>query len=326
MTEQQTETEEHKDTQVSPGQSLRAAREASGLTQQALADKLFLKVNIIQELEADELDPKTSVTFTKGYIRLYAKNVNLDPAPLLAAFEERNKVTKPHQKLQSFSQRVSKEANDDRWMMVTYVILAIVIALFVIWWYQQSENTDISMEQSVNITPPSTVDNSRTTSPQSANGDIASSTIEPNTLATVSESVDELAEEITESADSALLNAEEAFQDEAETETINDDLQGSAPLSDALSNDSAEQLEGESIELVFTFSEDCWVNIVDATGEAIAFGVKAKGRVMPVSGNPPFSVTLGAPQVVSITYAGDAVDLSNIPAGRTARFELPMQE
>ena len=38
----------------SPGAMLREARESLGLTQQMLADKLFLKINIIQELEYKE--------------------------------------------------------------------------------------------------------------------------------------------------------------------------------------------------------------------------------------------------------------------------------
>lgn len=67
------------------------------------------------------------------------------------------------------------------------------------------------------------------------------------------------------------------------------------------------------------------MNLVDATGEAIAFGIKKSGRVMPVSGIPPFEVTLGKPQYVSISYAGETVDMSQFDGTRTAKFNLPMQ-
>ena len=78
-----------------------------------------------------------------------------------------------------------------------------------------------------------------------------------------------------------------------------------------------------SVEVLFNFSGDCWVNITDATGDAIAYGTKVAGRIMAISGVPPFEVTLGAPQNVSITFAGEPVDLSDIPEGRSARFTLP---
>ena len=82
----------------------------------------------------------------------------------------------------------------------------------------------------------------------------------------------------------------------------------------------------EIVELMFTFSNDCWIKITDATGNDIAYGVKKQGRVMPVSGQPPFSVILGAPASVKVKYAGTPVDISFLPSGRTGRFVLPLQE
>lgn len=82
----------------------------------------------------------------------------------------------------------------------------------------------------------------------------------------------------------------------------------------------------EIVELIFTFSNDCWIKITDATGNDIAYGVKKQGRVMPVSGQPPFSVILGAPAAVKVKYAGEPLDISFLPSDRTGRFVLPLQE
>jgi cytoskeleton protein RodZ len=68
------------------------------------------------------------------------------------------------------------------------------------------------------------------------------------------------------------------------------------------------------------------MNLSDATGENIAYGVKVKGRVMPVTGIPPFVVTLGAPEVVKIRYSGEPLDMSFLPSGRIAKFDLPLSE
>ena len=134
--------EQHVPATPSPGQLLREAREKQGLSQQAIADKLFLRVNIISDLEENRLDENTSVTFFKGYVRLYAKNVGLNPEELIALFEQYHTAPKPPAKLQSFSKRVAKQAHDDRWMMVTYIIALILLAGVVVWWYQQPANDD----------------------------------------------------------------------------------------------------------------------------------------------------------------------------------------
>lgn len=313
MTEQQAEIEEQPEPQMSPGQSLREAREASGLSQQALADKIFLKITVIQQLEADDVNPQTSMTFTKGYIRLYAKHVGLDPEPLLIEFDRLYSVDKPPQKLQSFSRRVSTEANDHRWMMVTYVILAVVIALVVVWWYQQPSNTEVTTNAASNtfLPEPETTNPNVLSQPRSAEGSADTQLDKPIDL-----------------GDSTPASQAPAPL-EVETETVLNDLTESVEgllQTESQPDTSDPQTIVDTVQLEFTFADDCWVNIVDASGEAIAYGVKVKGRVMPISGIPPFAVTLGAPQVVSISYAGEAVDLSAIPAGQIARFELPMQE
>lgn len=303
MTEQQVENEAQPDANLSPGQLLRQAREASGMSQQALADKIFLKIDVVEQLEADQVNPKTSLTFTKGYIRLYAKNVGVDPEPILVEFDRLYAEDKTPQTLQSFSKRVSTEANDHRWMMVTYVILAIVIALVVLWWYQQPASTN-SIVNTISTDFLSEPDTTEIQQPAVLS--------ESNSINTISQASTEL------TVNDPDVNGQ-AIDDK---DTV---LPEDVPVATAVAVE-VEQREPEGLELVFTFADDCWVNIVDASGEAIAYGVKVKGRVMPVNGIPPFTVTLGAPQVVSILYAGNPVDMSAYPAGQTARFELPTRE
>ena len=113
----------------SPGAMLKARREKLGLSQQDIADKLFLKSKQINDLESDIIDEKSSVTFTKGYVRNYAKQLGMNSHEVIEAFERyHNQTSVPSsEKLQSFSKRVAKQTHDDRWMMVTYVILLLII-------------------------------------------------------------------------------------------------------------------------------------------------------------------------------------------------------
>ena len=77
---------------------------------------------------------------------------------------------------------------------------------------------------------------------------------------------------------------------------------------------------------VFTFSGDCWVNIFDANNERIAWGIKKLGYVMVIEGKGPFRVTIGKPELVSITFNDMPVDMEQYNSGNIAKFTLPVIE
>ena len=318
---------------VGPGALLKQAREKAGLSIDDIANKLHLKVANIESIEADRVDESISLTFTKGYLKLYAKQVNLAEDAVLEAFEKLNTQAKEPAKLQSFSRRVARQANDDRLMLVTYLIVALVVALVVVWWLQQSDKDSTSL-----------IDFS--SSPASESQQAASEPAEASTnqLLPVAEAATSAELQITEQQAAELAGQVEqsspvpaATEDAAPNteQPLESTPDGRAELTEdsnesdtaTLVLDQASSAEpGEVVELVFQFSGDCWMNLTDATGEAIAYGVKDSGRVMPVSGLPPFQVTLGAPEVVQISYNGEPVDMSRFRAGRTAKFSLPLAE
>lgn len=317
----------------SAGQMLHHAREQQGLSRQAVADKLFLKVTTVEDIEQDKIDASMSVTFTKGYVRNYAKFLGLDPQRVLAEFDKNQAAGQSPAKLQSFSQRVAKEAHDDRWMMVTYVILFLLLAGTVAWWYQQDDG---AIDE--NIDAPA-VSNARSfeqdDTERSNRIDVAptgAAVTRPQTNSDETQGRENrVAGNRSESQESSLGSP--TSSSEQDTNSPEPQASNPEPAEDnaqtAANTSAAASPVGESaapVQMEFTFTEDCWVNIEDASGEVIATGIKSAGRVMPISGVPPISVTLGAPDKVSITYAGQAVDISQYQNGRTARFTLPMQE
>ena len=309
--------EQHVPGVPSPGQVLREAREEQGLTQQAIADKLYLKVGIIDDLEQNRIDDSTSVTFFKGYVRLYAKNLGLNPEEVLTLFNQYHTTPKPPAKLQSFSRRVAKQAHDDRWMMVTYGIAIVLIAGVVVWWYQQSANDS-------NELPAATQNAQQQSAPTLANR-------EPQPEPVVTQSDESpTSEVITGDADTEMPNqpSQQYVTEDSSSpvDTMSDESLDTKPPTTDEASPQVMSEGGETVALVFNFSADCWVNITDASGEAIAYGIKAAGYEMQVSGLPPFEVTLGAPDVVQISYDGEAVDMSGFDPTRTAKFSLPMQE
>lgn len=65
------------------GQILRKAREERGLSPSEVAAATRMKVQIVEDLECEEFGRIAAVIYGKGFIKLYAEYVGLDPKPLI---------------------------------------------------------------------------------------------------------------------------------------------------------------------------------------------------------------------------------------------------
>lgn len=85
------------------GQQFKAAREAKGLseTEAGAATKILTKV--ICAMEADDFSAMAAPTYAKGFIRLYAGFLDLDPEPLVQEYLQ-NHATGPRPLLDQSSQ------------------------------------------------------------------------------------------------------------------------------------------------------------------------------------------------------------------------------
>jgi cytoskeleton protein RodZ len=364
MTDENSNKEEAttESTKATPGQQLRMGREAMGLSQQQVADRLHLRLGNIQDIESDTHKPGVSITFTKGYVRIYAKLLGMTAEPLLEAFDVIHQGEKQPAKLQSFSQRVAKQANDDRWMMVTYLIVILVIASLVVWWFQQAESDESSIlerfnwfsseeaEQStqegelvsalgdeedildpnsnlINVNLPSelAVPESAITESQSNVEDATDTALNVNTSTSTEPVNDNVAPDSLQDESDVLATVEDELSEQinnAETE-LNEALDDAFANMPASENENGFMVNADgSVNMVFTFSEDCWLQVTDANEEVIAVGVKVKGRVMPVKGMPPITVNMCPPDYVDINFAGTDVDLSSYRPGSPVQFEL----
>ena len=71
-----------------------------------------------------------------------------------------------------------------------------------------------------------------------------------------------------------------------------------------------------------SFTTDCWIQVKDANGKTLVVGTRKPGQDVSLIGEAPFSIILGAPEGVSMTFASEPVDLSGYTAGKVARFTL----
>jgi cytoskeleton protein RodZ len=313
---------------MGPGQILAEAREKANLTQQQVAEKLNFRKTLVNDIEHDVFDKGLPETFNRGYLRNYAKLVNVSEEDVLASYELLNIAKTQSAELQSFSKGTEKQAENNIIMSVSYLILAILIGSTVLWWWQESEEKTItkvdgdstssfvvqpeknSAEASLKVTPKSNELNAEIENTEIGSTEIENTTVESNEnqRPTITDNTepDELLEQDN---DQAANQTTDVIKTNAALET--------SPLA------TTEQ-EIALTDVVFTFSGDCWVNISDATGERIAWGVKKQGYVMTISGQAPFNITLGKPEIVSINFDGKAIDMNQFDVGNIAKFKLPL--
>ncbi|MFC3121143.1 RodZ domain-containing protein [Agaribacter flavus] len=357
MNKQENTPEQETESQVSqsPGQQLRLARESLGLSRQQVADRLHLRLISIEAIESDGIEQGVSITFTKGYVRLYAKLVNLEVQPLLDAFERIHVGDKKPAKLQSFSRRVEREAHDSRWNMVTYVVVILVIASLGYWWYDQQEGTfseiasdaleqvgqtfekseepledknEEKLDSGPQITEESVqeLQNESLSNEESDSEDIRTVDVEEADDSALLDGTSELSTvtESTELAASDQIIDQETSKPIDEPDEVQDDLIASASVEEPQRNSTSLANDDGTVDMIFTFKQDCWLSVKDSTGETIAYGTKVKGRVMEISGIPPIKVNLCPPERVEIEFGRQLVDLSEFTRGSPVKIELPL--
>lgn len=69
-----------------PGSILRAEREALGVTVREVSETLNLSMAMIEAIEADDLERLPGPVFARGYVRAYARLLELDPEPLVSCY------------------------------------------------------------------------------------------------------------------------------------------------------------------------------------------------------------------------------------------------
>ena len=137
MTEQVTELSEDME-MVSPGAMLREARKALSLSQEHISSKLNFKVDLVNDIENDIFAPSTTVTLIRGYLVNYAKLVAVEVEDILASYDALDAASIQRSEMLSFSNETTKQAEHSRVMWLSYLIVAVLVGLTVLWWQQES--------------------------------------------------------------------------------------------------------------------------------------------------------------------------------------------
>ena len=283
---------------IGPGLMLSEARKRLSLSAEDVSNRLNFRRNLVDEIEQDIFDQSLPATFNRGYLRNYAKLVGVDVDEVISAYDMLSVAEVQRSEMQSFSNLTVKQAEHSRLMWFSYLIVALLIGLMVLWWVQEPKLSvnvfdEPKQEQQISndISDVADVNVAKTT--------VEKPKVEPielDKITKLTDSVQKVIEPVV-----AEKNLDAVLENQIETELVPD-------ISTA----------------VFTFSGDCWVNIYDATGERIAWGVKKLGYVMTVTGKTPLKVTLGKPELAAIAFNGRQVDMSSFNVGNITKFTLPL--
>jgi len=305
----------------SPGVRLLRAREACDLTHEDVASHLKLSVEKIKSLESGEVESIAAPVFVAGYLRSYARLVNISGDEVVADFKALAVMQPP-----SVDPASSPAANDygqvggnsslnmslnGKNALGIPLILAVVIVLIVVGVYVfLSSDGTVTAEKKISSNTIGETNSKKSLLPELSLDHRApeKSVSVPQELTRPSLKKEELLEKPAEATIPAPFPA-----------PIKNDVGGTGKLTDA----PGERGPSTDItELSLYFTEDSWVEVSDSAGKRLLYRLAKVGMSHTVSGFAPFNVHLGYVNGVNIIYNGESYDLSRFIKGKSARFQV----
>jgi cytoskeleton protein RodZ len=302
-------SEETTTVQASPGALLREARERLGISPREMADRLKWMPANIAVIEEDRFDALRSDAFVRGYLRAYAKQVNLAEADVIRAYEALSPSaasvdTPPEEPRRAPVHSVA-------WLTIILGVVAAILLALAFWWWQQAPATPAkvpAVPATVNKPlAPETAESPVTEASPAMAADAVESADSDSVGATAEQAIEEVTEDI-EAAVELEADAEFAEPDEAADVYAVPDQGAAADVDTAL--------------LEFSFSDDCWVEVRDSGGVLVHADLHADGDEFALRGTPPFTVLLGNASAVSLRFEGEPFPVRTRPGRSVANFEV----
>ena len=238
-----------------PSELLAEARQRLGLSQKEVADKLYLTTSYIKYIDAGEFSSLPKPAFIKGYLRTYARVVDLSGDEIVALYDAELQIAEPIPEIRGVTEEEVGTASITGPVLQTGLISLAGLALVVtvIWWIvvDPEEETPLSIVQP-GVSQPATQDSSiaafdfelppeGSTTVQSEQvsqalvvpdqAGLESQVAMTGTLPAIDTVENELAETIAESREVPAIQVTEASIQEAVTEQFSPELSTTAPSS-----------------------------------------------------------------------------------------------
>jgi cytoskeleton protein RodZ len=312
-----------------------------------VARKLNLTVSSLNHVETGAFDKLPGHTFARGYIRAYAKLMDLDQAALVDAFD---RYTGTHAKgsdvhsLGRIEEPVRLSHNILRG--VSLLLLVAVVGGGFVWWQDQGslrgkelakialEHVEVeSADGTTQIHPldePEDQAVSAGQQPESAPLPLEQGAADQPAAvpAPASPAPADTAAVVPTPAQQAPVPAIASAPAAAPAPVapVAPAPAAVAPATPvaavAAAEPAAAAVPAGSAKVAIQFVADCWTQVTDGNGKVLFSAIKRKGDNLELTGKPPFSVRLGFARGAQVSYNGQAVDVAPFTSGETARLKL----
>ncbi len=311
-----------------PGVTLRRAREACELSQQELAARLRLELRIITAIDNGQFERLPTAAYVKGYLRAYAREVGLDPAPILQAYhrledkapELEPEVSRPLPELTG-SDRVVRAAS--------YLVVTVLVLLTALWVKDHlGEIREFFLHQEQVVEP------AEEGGPQEPLLPEAGPLPEAIPPAAELPAYQRLENEVVYYPAAAGEGAtDRPAPDEATTGEIPEPQTAEAstevlaqappePLEETGAGAPAESPAAHAPELTLELADKSWIEISDADGKRLYYNLGRPGDTIHVSGTPPYTILIGNSGKVTARVDDQPLDLSPYSIDGVARLIL----
>jgi len=283
----------------------------AGMSVRDVAQQLRLDRRTIQHLEADEFQHLPAPAFVRGYLRGYARLLNLSPQPIVAAFDERG--FQPPAIIPDIADQSQARSGDFPVRMATYGIVIAIALMVSVWWQSREIQLPLAMPASETV----------------------SATAEPGGGADLPVAQATPAEPAPE-AETPVLTAPlpgpapammtETQSQESDALARVGDLPAALPAAVApVEVDGSPPptfLGGDADTLQLVFANDSWTEVYDVDEQRLYFGLASAGQTLELRGRAPFRLVLGFARGVRIEYNGAPFDQAPYSDREIARFTL----
>ena len=283
------------------GACLSAAREQQSINIEDVARSLKIAVRQVEALESNDYTNLPGATFIKGFIRNYAKLLQIDPEPLIARLQD----TMPggaFQPIISPNERIEISTTGTKpWLWLVMLLMVVIVAVpLLIYEKLRSE------------VRPGT---------PAANTPVVTAPAVNEVVAPVAPVLPQAAVEASTGESADMQQAPAATENMAPVKQDAQPKQPPVPVKAEAATPPAVIGSGAG-SVKMTFSKDAWVEIRDKTGNKIYSQLNRAGTEQVVQGNPPLSIVVGNAANVTVTYNGKPVDIAPYINVDVARLKL----
>ena len=346
------------DQQEGPGAELRATRESMDVSAREIADALNLPTHVIEALESDDYEKLPPSVFSRGYLRSYARLLELEPERLLARYPE---VTEEVDVVTREVPAASLPGGRSLQSLAMAAIGAVALIFFLVWWFSADDEADSPAESNaeeqietpiaeqneasadtqetslveessravVSVDSPADAPetNALTADPSMPEDSIPEDSM-PDTsprAAPVEEPSPESARAVTAAAagPSEVEPVEESLKVEASRGVGLSAAEDAAPPAPSRRERRITEFGDDEITIVFT--DDCWVEVKSTDGENLYSDLNRAGRTLVLIGRAPFRVLLGYAPGASLSFNGEPVPLERYSRNNVANLVLGEQ-